>query len=110
MILEDRLRARRPIRRKNDHRMPGVPECSAITEEFPVPVLGSPKVASQIAVFEIALLQLSQSLVATIHFSPFTGEWFTDILFIHGFFFRSKKARSVHSHIHLAITRECCTR
>ena len=24
--------------------------------------------------------------VATIHFSPFTGEWFTDFLFIHGSF------------------------
>ena len=48
------------------------------------------------------------TLVATIHFSPFTGEWFTELLFIHGFF-RDKKARFVHSHIHLAITGECFT-
>ena len=49
------------------------------------------------------------SLAAPIHFSPLTGKWFTGFLFIHGFFFRSKKARFVHSQIHLAITGECFT-
>ena len=46
--------------------------------------------------------------MATIHFSPFAGEWFTDFLFIHGVF-HSKKARFVYSHNHWAITDECFT-
>ena len=46
------------------------------------------------------------NLVATIQISPLTGGWFTDLLFIHRFFFRIKKARFAHSHIHLAITGE----
>ena len=43
-----------------------------------------------------------------IHVCPLTGECFTDFLFIHSFF-RNKKARLIHSHIHLAITGECFT-
>ena len=31
-----------------------------------------------------------RALVATIHFSPFTGEWFTDFLFAHGFFLQQE--------------------
>ena len=38
----------------------------------------------------------------------FAGKWFTDFLFIQGFF-HNKKARFVHSHIHLVITGECLT-
>ena len=40
-----------------------------------------------------------RTLVATIHFSPFTGEWFTDFLFSHRFFLQQEEARVVHSHI-----------
>ena len=52
------------------------------------------------------------TLVATIHFSPFTGVWFTDFLFIHGLFLQHEGcwALSIHrftwqsranaSHIH----------
>ena len=39
--------------------------------------------------------------VATIHFSPFTGEWFTSSF---TFVFCSKRSHFVHSHIHVAIT------
>ena len=49
-----------------------------------------------------------KTLMATIHFSPFMGEWFIDFLFNHGIF-RSKKEHFVHSYIHLAITGESST-
>ena len=50
---------------------------------------------------------LPVTLVGTVHFSPFTGEWFTDFPLHSRDFFRSKKARFDNSHIHLAITGEC---
>ena len=46
---------------------------------------------------------LVRRLVATIHFSPFAGKWFTCSSSLTGFI-RSEKARFVHSHIHLPIT------
>ena len=57
---------------------------------------GRPKVLSRFVV----------TLLATIHFSPFTGKCFTDNLtHLHSRFFCSKKARFFHSHAHLVNTR-----
>ena len=50
-----------------------------------------------------------ENLAATTRFSPFTGKWFTDFLFIHVFFVCNRNARFVHSHVRLIITGDCFT-